>query len=45
MDLLFQRGLGNVSLRVTLNEAISLYEQLRTMLNPPPIVPEDEPDA
>lgn len=45
VDICFQRGLGNVSARVTINEAIDLYEQLRAMLNPPSPVIEEEPDA
>lgn len=45
VDVCLQRGLGNVSARITLNEAINLYEQLHAMLNPPPPVIEEEPDA
>lgn len=45
VDVLLPRGLGTVSVRLPLNEAIDLHDALHAMLYPPPPVIEEEPDA
>lgn len=44
VEIIVPRSRGSIIFRVTLNEAIDLYDALRTMLYPPP-TNDEEPDA
>ena len=45
VDVLIPRGLGNICLRLTINEAAELAIAINLALDPPGPVPDEEPDA
>ena len=45
VDVIIPRGLGNICLRLTVNEAAELAIAINLALDPPGPVPDEEPDA
>ena len=45
VDVLIPSGLGNICLRLTINEAAELALAINLALDPPGPVPDEEPDA